>query len=154
MSKTVVGQSSNEMSKSSKKTRKDAGKGAAMRKLLRGKIHRATVTGADLHYEGSITIDKNLMEAMDLLEFEAVHIWDVDNGERFETYALEGERGSGMIRVNGAAARKVAVGDLIIIGAFTWLEEEVARVYQPKLVMVDEHNRIKAVHHTNDAVAA
>jgi aspartate 1-decarboxylase len=154
MSKTI-GQNGNGLSKQrSRKTRKDAGKGAAMRKLLRGKIHRATVTGADLHYEGSITIDKDLMEAMDLLEFEAVHIWDVDNGERFETYALEGERGSGMIRVNGAAARKVAVGDLIIIGAFTWLEEEAARVYQPKLVMVDEHNRIKAVHHTNDAVAA
>lgn len=114
-----------------------------MRKMLRGKIHRATVTQADLHYEGSITIDRDLMDAMDLLEFEAVQIWDVDNGERFETYCLEGERGSGVICVNGAAARKVAVGDLIIIGAFTWLEEEEARKFEPKLVMVDGQNRIK-----------
>lgn len=114
-----------------------------MRKLLRGKIHRATVTQADLHYEGSITIDRALMDAMDLLEFEAVHIWNVNNGERFETYALEGEAGSGVICVNGAAARKVAVGDLIIIGAFSWLEEEAARRYEPKLVMVDGQNRIK-----------
>lgn len=79
-----------------------------IRKMLRGKIHRATVTGANLNYEGSITIDKTLMEAMDLYEFESVHIWDVNNGERFETYVLEGERDSGVICVNGAAARKVA----------------------------------------------
>ncbi|MEO2167385.1 MAG: aspartate 1-decarboxylase, partial [bacterium] len=114
-----------------------------MRKMLRGKIHRATVTQADLHYEGSITIDRALMDAMDLLEFEVVHVWDVNNGERFETYALEGEAGSGVVCVNGAAARKVAVGDLIIIGAFSWLEEEAARRYEPKLVMVDGQNRIK-----------
>ena len=116
-----------------------------MRKMLRGKIHRATVTQADLHYEGSITIDRVLMDAMDLLEFEAVHVWDVNNGERFETYALEGEAGSGVIGVNGAAARKVAIGDLIIIGAFSWFEEEAARKYQPRLVMVDHQNRIKQV---------
>jgi len=113
------------------------------RKLLRGKIHRATVTEANLNYEGSITIDKSLMEAMDLIEFEAVHVWDVDNGERFETYALEGPAGSGIVCVNGAAARKVAPGDLVIIGAFTWLDEESARRHQPKIVMVDERNRIK-----------
>lgn len=114
-----------------------------MRKMLRGKIHRATVTQADLHYEGSITIDRALMAAMDLLEFESVHIWDVDNGERFETYVLEGEADSGVICVNGAAARKVAVGDLIIIGAFTWLDEEAARSFEPKVVMVDGANRVK-----------
>jgi len=113
------------------------------RKLLRGKIHRATVTEANLNYEGSITIDKSLMEAMDLIEFEAVHVWDVDNGERFETYALEGPAGSGIVCVNGAAARKVAPGDLVIVGAFTWLDEESARRHQPKIVMVDERNRIK-----------
>ena len=117
--------------------------GQGMRKMLRGKIHRATVTQADLHYEGSVTIDRTLMTAMDLVEFEAVQIWDVDNGERFETYVLEGEADSGVICVNGAAARKVAVGDLVIIGAFTWMAEESARAYQPKVVMVDGQNRIK-----------
>jgi len=114
-----------------------------VRKMLRGKIHRATVTDAKLNYEGSITVDKTLMEAMDLFEFESVHIWDVNNGERFETYVLEGERDSGVICVNGAAARKVACGDLIIIGAFTWLDEESARKHQPKVVMVDGQNRVK-----------
>jgi len=114
-----------------------------MRKVLRGKIHRATVTGADLHYEGSITVDKTLMDAMDLLEWEAVQIWNVTNGERFETYALEGERDSGVICVNGAAARKVSPGDLIIIGAFTWLGEDAARGHQPRIVMVDARNAIK-----------
>ncbi|HZR81776.1 MAG TPA: aspartate 1-decarboxylase [Candidatus Binatia bacterium] len=118
----------------------------AVRKLLRGKIHRATVTEANLNYEGSITIDKSLMEAMDLIEFEAVHVWDVNNGERFETYALEGPAGSGIVCVNGAAARKVAPGDLVIIGAFTWLDEESARKHEPKIVMVDERNRIRPPH--------
>jgi aspartate 1-decarboxylase len=101
------------------------------------------VTQSDLHYEGSITIDRALMTAMDLVEFEAVQIWNVDNGARFETYVLEGEADSGVICVNGAAARKVAVGDLVIIGAFTWMKEEAARAYQPKVVMVDAQNRIK-----------
>jgi aspartate 1-decarboxylase len=114
-----------------------------MRKVLRGKIHRAAVTGADLHYEGSVTVDKTLMEGMDLLEWEAVQIWNVTNGERFETYALEGERDSGVICVNGAAARKVSEGDLVIIGAFTWMEEDVARAHKPMIVMVDDENRIK-----------
>lgn len=125
-----------------------------MRKLLRGKIHRATVTEANLNYEGSISIDKDLMDAMDLIEWEAVHVWDVNNGERFETYALEGPRGSGVICVNGAAARKVSPGDLIIIGAFTWLDDQAARAHQPKLVMVDSRNRIKQIHSTNIASAA
>jgi aspartate 1-decarboxylase len=125
-----------------------------VRKLLRGKIHRATVTEANLNYEGSITIDKDLMDGMDLLEWEAVHVWDVNNGERFETYALEGPRGSGVICVNGAAARKVAPGDLVIIGAFTWLDENAARAHKPKLVMVDRENRIKQIHSTNIASAA
>ena len=123
-----------------------------MRKVLRGKIHRASVTGADLHYEGSITVDKTLMEGMDLLEWEAVQVWNVTNGERFETYALEGERDSGVICVNGAAARKVSEGDLIIIGAFTWMDEDAARAHQPKIVMVDDENRIKLT--SRAAVAA
>src|SRR5215831_5240677 len=114
-----------------------------IRKMLRGKIHRATVTQADLHYEGSISIDATLMRAMDLYEYEAVHVWNVSNGERFETYALEGPADSGVIQVNGAAARKASPGDLIIIGAFTWLDEEAARKHVPKAIMVDGRNRIK-----------
>ncbi|HYC23047.1 MAG TPA: aspartate 1-decarboxylase [Candidatus Bathyarchaeia archaeon] len=114
-----------------------------IRKMLRGKIHRATVTRADLHYEGSITVDATLMRAMDLYEYESVHVWNVSNGERFETYVLEGPADSGAIQVNGAAARKASPGDLIIIGAFTWLDEEAAREYEPKVVMVDGRNRIK-----------
>lgn len=125
-----------------------------MRKLLRGKIHRATVTQADLQYEGSITVDKTLMDAMGLVEWEAVHVWDINNGERFETYVLEGPPDSGVICVNGAAARKVAVGDLVIIGAFAWLDDEAARRHQPRLVMVDGANRIKQIHSKNIAHAA
>lgn len=111
------------------------------RKLLRAKIHRATVTGADLDYEGSVTIDRDLMELTDLVDHEAVHIWNVTNGERFETYAIPGERGSGVVCINGAAAHKVSRGDLVIIAAFSWMDEKEARVWQPKVVFVDEENR-------------
>jgi len=114
-----------------------------MRKMLRAKIHRATVTQADVHYEGSITIDRRLMDATDLLPNEAVCVWNVTNGNRFETYAVEGAPDSGVICVNGAAARLVSPGDLVIISAYTWLEEEVAREYQPKVVFVDELNRMR-----------
>ena len=112
-----------------------------MRKMLRGKIHRATVTGADLHYEGSVTIDSDLMKASGLLINEAVHIWDVNNGERFETYAIPGEPGSGVVCINGAAAHKVNVGDLVIIAAFGWMSDEEAREWKPSVVFVDEKNR-------------
>ncbi len=111
------------------------------RKLLRGKIHRATVTGADLHYEGSVTIDQDLMDGCDLVTHEAVHIWNVTNGERFETYAIPGERGSGVVCVNGAAAHKVSKGDLVIIAAFSWMDEKEARSWKPRVVFVDEKNR-------------
>ena len=114
-----------------------------MRKVLQGKIHRATITGADLHYEGSITVDKRLMDASGLLEWEAVHVWNVTNGERFETYVLEGERDSGVICVNGAAAHLVRPGDLVIIAAYAWMEEDAARKHEPKVVFVDEQNRIR-----------
>jgi len=114
-----------------------------MRKMLRAKIHRATVTQADVHYEGSITIDRRLMDATDLLPNEAVCVWNVTNGNRFETYAVEGAPDSGVICVNGAAAHLVSPGDLVIIAAYTWLEEEVAREYQPKVVFVDELNRMR-----------
>jgi aspartate 1-decarboxylase len=110
------------------------------RKLLRAKIHRATVTGADLDYEGSVTIDRELMDLTDLVDYEAVCIWNVTNGERFETYAIPGERHSGVVCVNGAAAHKVSKGDLIIIAAFSWMDEKEARTYQPKVVFVNEKN--------------
>ena len=114
-----------------------------MRKMLRAKIHRATVTEANVDYEGSITIDRTLMDATDLLPNEAVCVWNVTNGNRFETYAVEGGAGSGVICVNGAAAHLVRPGDLVIIAAFTWLEEEAARRHEPKVVFVDERNRIR-----------
>ena len=114
-----------------------------MRKMMRAKIHRATVTQADVHYEGSITIDRTLMDATDLLPNEAVCVWNVTNGNRFETYVVEGEPGSGVICVNGAAARLVSPGDLVIIAAFSWMDEAAARRHEPKVVFVDERNRIR-----------
>jgi aspartate 1-decarboxylase len=111
--------------------------------MLRAKIHRATVTEANVDYEGSITIDRRLMDATDLLPNEAVCVWNVTNGNRFETYTVEGEPDSGVICVNGAAAHLVSPGDLIIIAAFTWLDEEAARAHEPKVVFVDERNRIR-----------
>src|SRR5579885_3089174 len=113
------------------------------RKMMRAKIHRATVTQADVHYEGSVTIDRTLMDATDLLPNEAVCIWNVTNGNRFETYVVEGERDSGVICVNGAAAHLVNPGDLVIIAAFTWLDEAAARTHEPKVVFVDAHNRLR-----------
>lgn len=113
------------------------------RKMMRAKIHRATVTQADVDYEGSVTIDQNLLDATDLLPNEAVCIWNVTNGNRFETYVVVGEPGSGVICVNGAAAHKVRPGDLVIIAAYAWMPEAEARVHEPKVVFVDEHNRIR-----------
>jgi aspartate 1-decarboxylase len=111
------------------------------RKMLKSKIHRATVTGADLHYEGSITIDQDLLEAADILPYEAVDIWNVTYGTRFQTYAIEGQRGSGTICINGAAARLVSRGDLVIIASWQEIEGALAAVHEPKLVFVDEKNR-------------
>jgi aspartate 1-decarboxylase len=111
------------------------------RKMLKSKIHRATVTVADLHYEGSITIDQDLLEAADILPYEAVDIWNVTYGTRFQTYAIEGQRGSGTICINGAAARLVSRGDLVIIASWQEIEGALAAVHEPKLVFVDEKNR-------------
>lgn len=111
------------------------------RKLLRAKIHRATVTGADLDYEGSVTVDRDLMDLADLVDHEAVHVWNVTNGERFQTYVIPGERGSGVVCINGAAAHKVSRGDLVILAAFSWMDEKEARAWEPKVVFVDEENR-------------
>lgn len=112
------------------------------RKMLKSKIHRATVTGADLHYEGSVTIDQELMAAADIIPYEAVAIWNVTNGSRLETYAIEGERGSGVICLNGAAARLVAPMDIVIIASFVDMPNLEALNHEPKLVFVDGENRI------------
>jgi aspartate 1-decarboxylase len=112
------------------------------RTMLRGKIHRATVTEAELHYEGSITIDADLLEAADILEYEQVHVVDVTNGARLTTYAIAGDRGSGTVCVNGAAAHLVHPGDTIIVIAYTELGEAEARQWQPRRVFVDAANRI------------
>jgi aspartate 1-decarboxylase len=112
------------------------------RTLLKSKIHRVTVTDADLHYEGSISVDQNLLEAADILPHEHVHIWDVTNGNRFETYTLPAPRGSGTICINGAAAHLAKKGDVVIITSFLAVPEESARKHQPTVVLVDEHNQI------------
>jgi aspartate 1-decarboxylase len=114
-----------------------------LRTLLKSKIHRATVTDCELHYEGSCAIDEDLLNAANLMENEQVHIWNINNGERFITYAIRGERGSGIISVNGSAARRAAVGDLIIIAAFAQIPEQQVIGFEPKLVFVDAANRIK-----------
>ncbi|MFF3247477.1 aspartate 1-decarboxylase [Streptomyces sp. NPDC002870] len=113
--------------------------------MLKSKIHRATVTQADLHYVGSVTIDPDLMEASDLLVGEQVHIVDVNNGSRLETYVIEGERGSGTICINGAAARLVAPGDIVIIIGYMSVDDQEARTLEPRVVFVDERNRIVKV---------
>jgi aspartate 1-decarboxylase len=111
--------------------------------LLKSKIHRATITDANLNYIGSITIDENLMDAVNLIENERVHIYDINNGERFDTYVIKGERGSGVIAINGAAARKVAPGDLAIIVSYAAMTPEEARTFKPAIVFPDQHNKIK-----------
>jgi aspartate 1-decarboxylase len=110
--------------------------------MLKGKIHRATVTHAELHYEGSIAIDGNLLDAAGMREYEQIHAWNVNNGERFVTYALRAEEGSGIISVNGSAAHRAQPGDLIIIAAFVSLTEAEAVLHKPQLVYVDADNRI------------
>ena len=112
------------------------------RTMLKSKIHRATVTQADLHYVGSLTVDKDLMEAADLLPGEQVAVVDVTNGARLETYVIEGERGSGVIGINGAAAHLVHPGDLVIIISYAQMDDELARRYRPRVVHVDSQNRI------------
>ena len=111
--------------------------------MLKGKIHRAVVTQAELNYVGSITVDTELMEAAGILEYEKVQIADVESGTRFETYTIAGEPGSGMICLNGAAARQVQVGDHIIIMAYCDIPPEEAKSHKPKVVFVDEENKIK-----------
>lgn len=113
--------------------------------MLKGKIHRAVVVQAELNYVGSITVDPELMKAAGILEYEKVQIVDVENGSRFETYTIEGEPGSGMICLNGAAARMVQTGDHIIIMSYCDMTPEEAQVHKPKVVFVDEENKIRRV---------
>ena len=113
--------------------------------MLKGKIHRAVVKQADLNYVGSITIDSELMEAAGILEYEMVQIVDVENGNRFETYTIAGEKGSGMICLNGAAARQVAVGDHVIIMCYAQMSEQEAKQHKPYVVFTDEDNHIASI---------
>jgi len=120
--------------------------------MLKSKIHRATLTDANLEYEGSITIDEDLMEAADILAFEQVQIYDINNGNRFETYVIKGERGTGTICVNGAAARLVSRGDLVIIASYFNVDEAEALEHKPKLIYVDEENSIASTKRNLTAV--
>jgi aspartate 1-decarboxylase len=115
------------------------------RTMLKSKIHRATVTDADLHYVGSITVDPELLEAADILEHEQVAIVDVNNGARFETYTIAGERGSGEMKVNGAAARLVHHGDTVIVISYAQYDRTEMEHYEPRVVHVDSQNRIVTV---------
>ena len=115
------------------------------RTMLGGKIHRATVTEADLNYVGSITVDQDLLDAAGILVNEKVAIVNNNNGERFETYTIPGERGSGVVCLNGAAARLVQKGDIVIIMSYVMLSEPEIAVHEPKVVLVDEHNKIRDI---------
>jgi len=129
-----------------------------MRNLLHSKIHRATVTGSDLNYIGSITIDQDLMNAAGMLAWEKVQVVDLDNGARLETYVIPGEAGKGDIQLNGAAARLVSKGDIVIIMAYGWLTADEAQSHSPKVVLVNDQNQIQEVralpsHPDPDAIA-
>ncbi|MFZ5483667.1 MAG: aspartate 1-decarboxylase [Pseudomonadota bacterium] len=124
------------------------------RTLLKSKLHRVHVTASELHYEGSCAIDELLLEAADIREYEQIEIYNVNNGERFSTYAIRGQRGSGMISVNGAAARKAAAGDLLIIASYAGYGELELSKYEPRLVYVDDKNRIKRIGSEIPAQAA
>src|SRR5262245_9982388 len=111
--------------------------------MLKSKVHRATVTHADVDYEGSLTLDQDLLEAADIVPFEQVHVWNVTRGTRLWTYAMVGERGSGVVCINGAAAHLAQPGDLVIVATFTELDDAAARRHQPRVVLVDGKNRVR-----------
>ncbi len=125
-----------------------------MRTMLKSKIHRARVTEADLHYDGSLTLDRDLMDAAGLLPYELIHVLDINNGNRLETYVIEGSRGSGEVCINGAAARLVSPGDLVIVLSYASVEEEEVARHQPRLVYVDDENRITRVGPAVEVAAA
>lgn len=112
-----------------------------MRIMLRSKLHRLHLTAADPDYEGSIAIDPNLLEAAGIIEYEMVHVWNVTNGERLETYAIKGRPGSDEVALNGAAARRGKPGDIVIVATFAPMDEAGARRHVPTVILVDEHNR-------------
>ncbi|MBF0624279.1 MAG: aspartate 1-decarboxylase [Magnetococcales bacterium] len=122
--------------------------------LLKCKIHRATVTETQVDYEGSCAIDENFLDAAGLREFEKIHIWNVTNGQRLVTYAIRGQRGSGMISINGSAAHRAKPGDLVIIAAFATMSEAEADAFEPRLVYLGENNRILRIGHQLPAQAA
>jgi aspartate 1-decarboxylase len=124
------------------------------RVMLQGKVHRATVTDADINYEGSLTLDAELMEAAGMLPYEQVHVLDIDNGARLVTYLITGQRGSGQVCINGAAARLVAPGDKVIIVSYAEMEEAEARAHQPKVVLVDAANRPITAGHREQGAAS
>ena len=124
------------------------------RRMFLSKIHRAVVTHADLHYEGSCTIDADLMEAADILPNQELHIWNITRGTRLVTYALPGPHGSGVICINGAAAHGNQPGDLVILATFGEMDSEEARVYEPKIVMVDKENRIRSMRAVDEPAPA
>lgn len=111
--------------------------------ILKSKIHRAIITDADLHYIGSMTIDEDLMDAANLIENERVHVYNITNGERLETYVIKGLRGSGTIGLNGAAARKAAIGDLVIIASYASMDFELAKQFKPSIIFPDKNNKLK-----------
>ena len=111
--------------------------------ILKSKIHRATITQADLNYIGSIAIDENLMDAANLIENERVHIYNINNGERLDTYVIKGERGSGILSLNGAAARKAEIGDLVIIASYASMDFEEAKSFKPSILFPDSNNQLK-----------
>jgi len=115
------------------------------RNMLRAKLHRATVTEADLHYEGSCGIDEDLMEAADMREFEQIDLYNINNGQRFSTYIIKAPRGSGVISLNGAAARLAQVGDLLIICTYAPMSEEEVAAHKPKVVLLDKQNRVTEI---------
>lgn len=110
-------------------------------RVLHSKIHRATVTDADLHYEGSLTMDRRLMDLADLLPYQEIHVYNITTGARFQTYVIEGPVDSGVIQINGAAAHLAGTGDMVIIAAYADMDREQAKAWRPRLVYVDEKNR-------------
>ncbi len=124
------------------------------RTMLKSKLHRVHVTHSELHYEGSCAIDENLLEAANISEYEQIHLYNVTNGERFSTYAILAERGSGIISVNGAAAHKAAPGDIMIIASYANYNEIELQKFSPQLVYVDNHNRIQSQRNAIPAQAA
>jgi len=111
--------------------------------MMKSKLHHATVTQAELHYVGSITVDEDLMDAANLIDHEKVQVLDIENGERLETYVIKGERGSGVICMNGPAARKIQKGDTILVISYAMMSEEEARKYKPVVVILEDNNKVK-----------